>query len=67
MDFGLARQMNSTDQAQITHSGAIPDALVYVPRAGAGEDRRSAAASDVYALERSCINCWRAGSRSRDR
>jgi serine/threonine protein kinase len=51
MDFGLARQMNSSEQVQITHSGAIIGTPSYMsPEQVQGHIKEVGAASDVYAL-----------------
>ncbi len=51
MDFGLARQMNSVDQAQITHSGAIIGTPSYMsPEQVQGKTDEVGVASDIYGL-----------------
>jgi predicted Ser/Thr protein kinase len=51
MDFGLARQMNSVDQAQITHNGAIIGTPSYMsPEQVQGKTDEVGAASDIYGL-----------------
>ena len=51
MDFGLARQANGNDEAQITQSGAILGTPAYMsPEQVRGETAIVGAASDQYAL-----------------
>jgi serine/threonine protein kinase len=51
MDFGLARQMNGAEQAQITHNGAIIGTPSYMsPEQVQGNTDEVGPASDIYGL-----------------
>jgi tRNA A-37 threonylcarbamoyl transferase component Bud32 len=51
MDFGLARQMNTAENARLTQSGAILGTPAYMaPEQVRGEVDRIGPASDIYAL-----------------
>lgn len=51
MDFGLARQLNSPEQSQITHNGAIIGTPSYMsPEQVQGRTDTVGAASDIYGL-----------------